>query len=185
MQDCHFLCYIWQYYFTYWLTPRYRISVVPSTTLSSLFVHTYKLLGLIRRTFSSSHHPSVVLFGVLILYEISEKVQKRATMLVKGYEILSYEHRLKSLGVYILFCHHQCGDLIGDLIGDLWNFEWILWHQLHTVFIPSDVISTRGHSLKLFKSHTRLNIHSNFLTQWVIGSWNSLLDEVVTANTIK
>ena len=38
--------------------------------------------------------------------------------------------------------------------------------------------------MKLFKSHSRLNIRSNFFTQRVIGSWNSLQDEIVTANII-
>ena len=38
--------------------------------------------------------------------------------------------------------------------------------------------------MKLFKSHSRLNICSNFFTQHVIGSWNSLPDESVTANSV-
>ena len=38
--------------------------------------------------------------------------------------------------------------------------------------------------MKLFKSHSRLNIRSNFFTQCVIGSWNSLPDEIVTANSV-
>ena len=38
--------------------------------------------------------------------------------------------------------------------------------------------------MKLFKSHTRSNIYSNFFTQQVIGSWNTLPDEVVTANNM-
>ena len=38
--------------------------------------------------------------------------------------------------------------------------------------------------MKLFKSYSRLNIRSNFSTQRVIGSWNSLPDEIVTANSV-
>ena len=33
--------------------------------------------------------------------------------------------------------------------------------------------------MKLFKSHSRLNVCSNFFIQRVIGSWNSLPDEIV------
>ena len=44
--------------------------------------------------------------------EVLEKVQKRATKLIKGYEKLPYDQRLKSLGIYTLFCHCQRGDLI-------------------------------------------------------------------------
>ena len=38
--------------------------------------------------------------------------------------------------------------------------------------------------MKLFKSHTRLNARSNFFTQHIINSWNSLPQEVVSAHTI-
>ena len=51
-------------------------------------------------------------------------------------------------------------------------------------FTPSDVTSTRGNCMKLFKPHTRLNIRSKFFTQRVITSWNSLPDEVIAANSI-
>ena len=38
--------------------------------------------------------------------------------------------------------------------------------------------------MKLFKSHTKLNICSNFFTQRVISKWNALLNEIITANSI-
>ena len=112
--------------------------------------------------------------------EVLEKVQKRATKLVKGYEKLPYEQRLKSLGIYTLFCRHQRGDLI-EVFKILNRYYDIKPTQF---FKPSDVTSTRGHCMKLSKSHARLRIHSSFFTQRVIGSWNSLLDNVVEANTI-
>ena len=48
--------------------------------------------------------------------------------------------------------------------------------------MPLDVTSTRGNR----KSDTRSNIYLNFFTQRVTGSgsWNTLPDEVVTANNI-
>ena len=102
-----------------------------------------------------------------------EKVQKWATKLVKGYEKLPYEQRLKSLGIYTLFCHRQCSDLIEvfKILNGYYNINPTQF------FTPSDVTTTRSHSMKLFKSHSRLNIHFNFFTQRVIGSWNSLPDE--------
>ena len=111
---------------------------------------------------------------------VLEKVQRRATKLVKGYEKFSYEQRLKSLGIYTLFCRHQCGDLIEvfKILNGYYNINPVQF------FTPSDVTSTRGHPMKLFKSHSRLNICSNFFILRVIGSWNSLPDEIVTANSV-
>ena len=44
--------------------------------------------------------------------KVLEKVQKWGTKLVKGHEQLSNDQRLKSLGIYTLFCLHQHADLI-------------------------------------------------------------------------
>ena len=111
--------------------------------------------------------------------EVLEKVQKQATKLVKGYEKLPYEQRLKSLGIYTLFCRRQRGDLI-EVFKILNRYYDIKPTQF---FKPSDVTSTRGHCMKLSKLHARLRIRSSFFTQRVIGSWNSLPDNVVEANT--
>lgn len=52
--------------------------------------------------------------------------------------------------------------------------------------MPTDVTATRGHSMKLIKSHTRLNIRSLTNFRLLAAGWSSLLDEVpvVTANTV-
>ena len=112
--------------------------------------------------------------------EVLEKVQKRATKLIKGYEKLSYDQRLKSLGIYTLFCRRQRGDLIEvfKILNGYYNINPLQF------FTPSDVTSTRGNCMKLFKPYTRLNIRSKFFTQRVITSWNSLPDEVIAANSI-
>ena len=44
--------------------------------------------------------------------EILEKVQKQATKLIKDFGKLSYDQRLKSLGLFTLFRRCQRGDLI-------------------------------------------------------------------------
>ena len=72
--------------------------------------------------------------------DVSEKVQKRATRLVKGYDRLPYEQRLKSLGIYTLFCRRQRGDLIEvfKILNGYYNINPARF------FIPSDVTNTRG-----------------------------------------
>ena len=77
--------------------------------------------------------------------EILEKVQKRATKLIKGYEKLSYDQRLKSLGIYTLFCRRQRGDLIEvfKILNGYYNINPLQF------FTPSDVTSTRGNCMKL------------------------------------
>ena len=116
----------------------------------------------------------------MVIINTSERVQKRATKLIKGYEKLPYDQRLKSLGIYTLFCRRQQGDLI-ELFKILNGYYDINPSQF---FTPSNITSTRGNCMKLFKSHTKPNVRSNFFTQRVASKWNALLNEVITANSI-
>ena len=40
---------------------------------------------------------------------------------------------------------------------------------------------TRGHSLKLAKSYSRLNVRNNFSSLRITNLWNSLTEDIVTA----
>ena len=42
----------------------------------------------------------------------------------------------------------------------------------------------RGHPLKLYKYHSRLNVRKFFFTQRVISAWNSLLSFIVDASSV-
>ena len=79
--------------------------------------------------------------------EVLEKVQKQATKLVKGYEILPYDQRLKSF--YTLFCSRQRGDLI--VVFKILNGHYDI--NPSQFFTPSNVTSTRGNCMKLYSSH--------------------------------
>jgi len=80
--------------------------------------------------------------------DILEKVQVRATKLVKGLERLPYYDttRLQKLGLYSLHCRRVRGDLI-ETYKIFKGYYDIEWSQLFTL----NVSSTRGHCLKLFK----------------------------------
>jgi len=51
-------------------------------------------------------------------------------------------------------------------------------------FVLSDTSNTRGHYMKLFKCHARLNVQSTFFTQCIVNSWNNLPLEVVSAPSV-
>ena len=51
-------------------------------------------------------------------------------------------------------------------------------------FTLSPVKNTRGHHMKLYKKHSRLQLRENFFTQRVINMGNSLPETVVSASTV-
>lgn len=109
-----------------------------------------------------------------------EKVQRRATKLVKPLAKLSYESRLKELKIYSLYCRRQRGDLIETykLLNGYYDVDWNMF------FTPSPLQNTRGHQMKLYKKSSKLILRSNFFTQRVINLWNSLPSSVVSATTV-
>jgi len=58
--------------------------------------------------------------------DIIEKVQMRATKLVKGFSRLPYSIRLQKLGLYSLYCRRERGDLIETykILKGYYNIEW-------------------------------------------------------------
>jgi len=88
--------------------------------------------------------------------DVLERVQKRATKLIKGFGKLSYDQRLKSLHLF------RCCER-GDLIETFKILKG--YYDINpTIFIMSATAPyTRGHCMKLFKSHSRLLVQSNFL----------------------
>ena len=65
-----------------------------------------------------------------------------------------------------------------------WNFVFTLINSGPAKTGPAGPLPMPCNCIKLFKSHTILNICSNFFIQRAIGSRNSLLVEVITANTV-
>ena len=51
-------------------------------------------------------------------------------------------------------------------------------------FTLSSYQATRGHSYKLYKSQTRLNVRSNSFSNRVVDVWNALPDSVVSAPSV-
>ena len=109
-----------------------------------------------------------------------EKVQRRATKMVYELKHLEYDERLHRLGLYTLQYRRRRGDLI-ETYKMLTVRENI---DASVFFTKATYTSLRGNSMKLYKPGFKKTCRQNFFNQRVVNDWNSLPDEVVTAELL-
>jgi len=109
-----------------------------------------------------------------------EKVQKRATKLIKGLKKLSYEERLRKLRLPTLKYRRIRGDMI-----EVYKVISGKYDSSVSMQIPTNVESlTRGNKYKLIKDSFRLDIRKYSFSARIVNIWNSLPNQVVDVNTV-
>ena len=108
-----------------------------------------------------------------------EKIQRRATKMIKDIKHLSYEERLSVLGLTTLRTRRLRGDLIlmYKVVKGLVNVDV-------SKFFKFDTNHLRGHQFKVYKNRFRTNIGKNLFKNRIINEWNSLSKYVVDADSL-
>nr|VZI00941.1 unnamed protein product [Spirometra erinaceieuropaei] len=110
-----------------------------------------------------------------------EKVQRRATKLVRGHKNLPYEARLSNLNLFPLDYRQLRGDLIQ-------TFRMLRGQDCCLAsgdfFELATTTSLRGRPLKLRVTGARLDARRSFFSHRVVKAWNALPVDVVMSSSV-
>ena len=154
------------------------------------------ILGLIKRSFTVFDHKMLPkLFKAMVQPHLEygnvvwgphfkldqqaiERVQKRATKLIRNIKDLPYSERLKDLNLPSLSYRRRLGDMLQtyQIISGKVNIDKNIFFQFSTT-------ATRGHRYKIYKQRaTKLPKIQSFSNR-IVSEWNNLSAEVVGSKT--
>ena len=118
--------------------------------------------------------------GYLTDNRLLERVQRRWTREVDGFSDVPYDERLERLDLFSVQGRLLRADLI--LLWKIFNNKCAI--SADQLFQPATVRETRGHQLKIFLPHSRLEIRRRFFSIRTVHYWNSLSNRTVCADSI-
>ena len=100
--------------------------------------------------------------------------------MIPGFAALDYDTRLQRLNLWTLEERRNRADLI-ELFRIYRGLSGVKVESMFELMVNS---RTRGHSLKLRKNRSNLDIRKYFFSERVVSRWNALSEEVVSAETV-